>query len=189
MQSSSKKITQAVIELFILTFLTLLPVVSIYLDVVILGNNVGEVSVTEFTQEGLLLIAAIIFWYGAWKKPAIRGFLVLVAGFFSCMFIREMDAFLDNVWHGFWFWPALVVALVVIFYARLIAKNTTQKPLTDFINTWIQLASATACNSSNNTSFGVFIPSVFLGRLFKRCIMNSKCSSSKCLKHEPLGQY
>ncbi|WP_284305337.1 methyl-accepting chemotaxis protein, partial [Marinospirillum insulare] len=34
---------------------------------------------------------------------------------------------------------------------------------------WIQLASATACNSSNNTSFGVFIPSVFLGRLFKRC--------------------
>ncbi len=57
------------------------------------------------------------------------------------------------------------------------------------IETWIQLASATACNSSNNTSFGVFIPSVFLGRLFKRCIMNSKCSSSKCLKHEPLGQY
>ncbi|WP_284306004.1 LEA type 2 family protein, partial [Marinospirillum insulare] len=35
-------------------------------------------------------------------------------------------------------------------------------------SSWIQLASATACNSSNNTSFGVFIPSVFLGRLFKR---------------------
>lgn len=135
MHSLVKKMTQAVIEFFILIFLALLPVISIYLDVVVLGNDVGEISVTELTQESLLLLAATIFLYGAWKKPVIRGFLILVASFFSCLFIREMDAFLDNIWHGFWFWPALLMALVSIYYARFVAKNTTQKPLTDFINT------------------------------------------------------
>ena len=135
MQSPFQKIAYAVGEFFILTFLALLPVLSVYTDVVILGNNVGEISVTEITQETLLLFTAIIFWYGAWKKPNIRGFLVLVAGFFSCLFIREMDAFLDEIWHGFWFWPALIMAMVSIGYARFAAKNTNLKPLIDFINT------------------------------------------------------
>lgn len=135
MQSPFEKIAQASIEFFILTFLALLPVLTVYIDLVILGNNLGEISVTEFTQETLLLASAFIFWYGAWKKPNIRGFLVLVAGFFSCMFIREMDAFLDEIWHGFWFWPALFMALGTILYARYVAKNTTLKPLTNFIST------------------------------------------------------
>lgn len=135
MQSPFQKIAYAAGEFFILTFLALLPVFSVYIDVVILGNNVGEISVTEITQETLLLFTAIIFWYGAFKKPNLRGFLVLVAGFFSCLFIREMDAFLDEIWHGFWFWPALITAMVSIGYARFAAKNTNLKPLMDFINT------------------------------------------------------
>lgn len=135
MEPRVNKLVYATLEFFILTFLGFLPVVSIYLDVIVLGNNVGEISVTEITQEALLLVAALVFWYGAWKKPKVRGFLVLVAGFFSCMFIREMDQFLDDIWHGFWFWPALLMALVTISYSRFAAKNTTRQALLDFINT------------------------------------------------------
>lgn len=135
MQTSLRKITLAVVEFFILIILAILPMISVYIDVVFLGNGVGEISVTEFTQEALLLFAVIIFWYGAWKKPSSRSFLVLVAGFLSSMFIREMDAFLDEVWHGFWFWPALLMALASIGYARFVSKKTSLKPLLDFINT------------------------------------------------------
>lgn len=135
MQSPFKKIAQATLEFFILVFLALLPVFSVYSDLIILGNDLGEISITEITQEALLLASAFIFWHGAWKKPEIRGLLVLIAGFFSCLFIREMDSFLDEIRHGFWFWPALVMALSAIVYARFLAGNTTLKPLTDFINT------------------------------------------------------
>lgn len=135
MKNQVSNLVNAIVEFFILIFLALLPVISIYTDVVVLKNNVGEISVTEITQETLLLASALFFGYAAIKKPNMRGFLVLVAGFFGALFIREMDAFLDNIWHGFWFWPALLVALVSIFYARFLAKSTTLKPLTDFINT------------------------------------------------------
>ncbi|WP_284305145.1 hypothetical protein, partial [Marinospirillum insulare] len=77
--------------------------------------------------------------------------------------------------------PSLVPDLIVNFpfnstsmhpestanLASFIGELSIDKKL-KLIGSWIQLASATACNSSNNTSFGVFIPSVFLGRLFKR---------------------
>lgn len=135
MQSPFKKIAQAIFEFFIITCLALLPTLSVYIDVIVLGNDLGEISVTEIAQEALLLASAFIFWYGAWKKPNIRGFLVLIASFFSCLFIREMDSFLDEIRHGFWFWPALVTALVSIVYARWLAKSTTLKPLVSFINT------------------------------------------------------
>lgn len=135
MQSPLIKIAKATAEFFILTFLALLPIASVYTDLVILGINITEVSVTEITQEVLLLATALIFLYGAWKKPISRGFLVLVAGFFSCLFIREMDVFLDEVWHGFWLWPALLMALVTIIYARFFTKNTTLNSLVAFINT------------------------------------------------------
>ncbi len=65
MEPKVNKLINAVIEFFILTFLALLPILSIYIDVIIIGNNVGEISVTEFMQEALLLISAVVFWYGA----------------------------------------------------------------------------------------------------------------------------
>ena len=51
------------------------------------------------------------------KHQDSRGFLVLVAGFFSAMLIREIDMFLDAVTQGFWLYPAVAVSVAVIIYA------------------------------------------------------------------------
>lgn len=129
------KLLFAIAEFFILAIFAILPAITIYIDIVILDNGVGEISITEISQETFLFISAMIFWYGAYKKPTMRGFLVLVAGFFTAMFIREMDAFLDEISHGFWFYLALPFSLFVIFYAYYFAKGTTLKHLLEFINT------------------------------------------------------
>jgi len=121
--------------LALVPFLSIYIYKYIYIDVVIIGNSVKEISVTEITQELLILVASLITWYGAWKHPNRRGLLVLMAGFFSCMLIRELDAFFDYVWHGFWFWPAILTALASIAYVAAFCRNTVIEPLSSFVAT------------------------------------------------------
>lgn len=123
----------AVSELLILTALAIIPTIVVYIDVVVIGQQIGELSVTEITQEILLFLTTIIFWYGAWKHPDQRGFLVLGAGFFSCAFIRELDSLLDLVWHGFWLVPAVIMALSAFFYAFIFYRHSILEPLSDFL--------------------------------------------------------
>lgn len=129
------KLLSVIAEFFIFAIIVLIPALTIYIDLVILQNNIGEISVTEFTQEGLLLITALIFWYGAFKKAHIRGFLILVAGFFTTLFIREMDVFFDKINHDIWFYTAITVALVCVLYAYFFAKGTTLNAFFRFFNT------------------------------------------------------
>lgn len=69
-------------------------------------------SLTEWCQVALLLFCATLFWRLAWKRGDQRGWLVLVAGLFSAMLIRELDHYFDLVTHGFWIYPALGVTLL-----------------------------------------------------------------------------
>lgn len=131
--SPARTITTAIGEFLLLALLTLLAPAAIGIDIFLLGNSLDDASVTEFTQEGLLLASALVFWLHAWKIPAARGFLVLVAGFFSCMLIREFDYLFDLIWHGFWQWPAAAIAAVSIGYARLRCRGTVLQPMADFI--------------------------------------------------------
>lgn len=71
-------------------------------------------SLTEWCQAALLLFCATIFWRLAWKRAVERGWLVLVAGLFSAMLIRELDHYFDLVRHGFWVYPALGVTLLAV---------------------------------------------------------------------------
>jgi hypothetical protein len=129
------KIVQQAVAMFLqLSILSLLPAVFVYIDFKVINSGISEVSLTEISQEILLLATALIFFHGARKKPDARGFLLLSGGFFSCMFIRELDAFLDMVWHGFWLWPALFTALSSIMVARFVFAGTTLQPLAGFIN-------------------------------------------------------
>lgn len=99
----------------------LLLMVAIYLDIHLLGSAATELamserSVTEVTQEILLLIIVAIYAYVSWENKKMRPALVLVGGFFACMFLREMD-----YWFGLaglhWLPPVVAVAALCIFYA------------------------------------------------------------------------
>jgi hypothetical protein len=87
------------------------------LDIMVFKHGVQEISATEFVQEGLLFLSALLMALTARKRPDARGFLALVAGFFSVMLIREADMFFDFISQGFWVYPALAVSVGVITYA------------------------------------------------------------------------
>ena len=95
----------------------------ITIDGEIILAGASENSVTEYTQEGLILLSASLFGLGAWRRPESRGFLVLVAGLFGCMFVREFDNHLDRIAHGFWVYPAVLLAVTSIVYARLCGRT------------------------------------------------------------------
>jgi hypothetical protein len=98
-------------------------------------DGVGESSITEFSQETLLLALAVCFEYAAWRHVNSRGLFVLMAGFFSCMLVRELDSIFDKVWHGFWFWPALLIAFISISYVMFYCRDTALESIADFIDT------------------------------------------------------
>ncbi|GGK25280.1 hypothetical protein [Aliivibrio fischeri] len=76
-------------------------------------------------MEQLLLLASVLsFAYIGWDNAAYRRASFLIAAFFSCMLIREFDAFFDHlVYHGFWAVPAIIVALIAIGYALTDRNN------------------------------------------------------------------
>jgi len=104
-------------EVVFLTALVIAVPLVLAIDVVWLEHGVRENSVTEYAQEGLLFLSMVLVSVTAWRNPGSRGVLVLVAGLFATMLIREADAFLDAISQGFWVYPAGLVALSSIVYA------------------------------------------------------------------------
>ncbi|WP_141202171.1 hypothetical protein [Oceanimonas doudoroffii] len=74
----------------------------VFVDIAWLNNGLSEWGVTEGLQSLLILLSALIGFQGALSRPEQRSFLILVAGFFLCMFFREQDRLLDLVFDGLW---------------------------------------------------------------------------------------
>lgn len=110
-------IVRALIRFFVLVFAMLCAPLALLLDTVVFDNEVSEISATELSQAALLLGSACMFWVLSARRPAGRGFYTLVAGLFSCMFIREQDALFDLIRHGFWVYPATLMALTALLLA------------------------------------------------------------------------
>lgn len=119
-------IKQAILRFLVLALLVALPIICIRIDIFYFDNNLGELSLTEFLQEGMLLIATCLFGLIAKNNPEIRHAYILITGFFACLLIRELDAFFDLIYHGFWIVPALLVALSAIGYAAKQPQKTIQ---------------------------------------------------------------
>ncbi|MCX7885735.1 MAG: hypothetical protein N3B01_00555 [Verrucomicrobiae bacterium] len=115
--------------------MAVLPAGVVVLDVGVLKHGLGETSITELAQETTLLAVTVGFLLYAWRHPWARGFSVLVAGAMGCMLIRELDAWLDWVWHGFWFWPALCTAVGTVWYVWRRERGTVMTPLKAFVGT------------------------------------------------------
>ncbi|MCV9878639.1 hypothetical protein [Brenneria izbisi] len=103
----------------------------IFVDVLVFHNDMREISVTEFSQELLLLLTGGLFLGMAIKSALYRGGYLLIAGFFFCLFIREIDFFLDGIAHGSWFYFAMLCAIGCIGYA-LWSRNSTLAGLAHF---------------------------------------------------------
>lgn len=122
MSGNIKTILIGFAEFFLAALIAASVVGCIYLDVTI-HHDLSEDSFVEFGQETLLLITTVIF--GAMAKKSRQGGLWLVAGFFCCMFIRELDAYFDEIVHGAWKYFALIVMVLSLYKAwRLGIENT-----------------------------------------------------------------
>ncbi|WP_312047073.1 hypothetical protein [Erwinia sp.] len=82
----------------------------VFIDVRWMNNGVHETSFTEIAQELMLLAIVLLYFYSAYRQPALRPTLILVGGFFTCMLIRELDFLFDDLSHGSWVWFALAAA-------------------------------------------------------------------------------
>lgn len=98
-------------------------ITTIKIDFFFLENNLSERSLTELFQQLLLLASTAIFMWSANKVEESRTLFVLVSGFFGCMFLRELDYYFDMIVHGFWFYPTIILASLVITYA--VKNNAT----------------------------------------------------------------
>lgn len=124
----------------------------LYIDVVWLKNYVEEISLTEISQEIILVCIIYNLLVCAYKHANTRYSSVLLAGLFACMLIRELDSFLDSIVHGFWVYPALIIAISAILY-------TFRHP-TDTINQLI--------NYSRNSTYGYMIVGLLMILLYSR---------------------
>ena len=121
-------------EFALVCLLVALVPVTVYLDTAVLGDGVTEDSLTEHMHNTLLAIAAGIFMMGAYQHVGMRGYLTLAATLFACMFLREYDAALDRIQHGFWIYPALVTLAVGSFIAWR-NRGTTLLPMLHHLQT------------------------------------------------------
>jgi len=83
-------------------------------------QDFSESSYTEYTQESFLFFVICIFLYCYFKKPAVKVLSLLFSLFFLVHLIRELDSIFDQIVHGFWLYPALVV---VLFSFLVLYKN------------------------------------------------------------------
>ena len=112
MQGIDRKIWSALAEFLFLSVLAMLVPVAIWADMRLFNDGYSEMPCTELSQEIFVLISALIFAVEASRRAHARGFLILVAGFFASLLVREGDAYLDRwVFQSFWIWPASLIAI------------------------------------------------------------------------------
>ena len=99
----------------------------LFIDILVLKNDLGEDSVTEIVAEVMLLAVIVLFFRKGLREPEDRAGFFLIAGFFASMLIRELDQIFDYISHGAWFWFAVPVSLIAIIYAFLHPRTAVKR--------------------------------------------------------------
>lgn len=101
------------------TVLVVLSVQMIRMDAGILvdGRKFVETSYTEWTQEAYVLLTALAFLFTGKRYEALRPIAYFLGGGFLVVLVREMDAYLDLIYHGAWLPLALLILAFTLFTA------------------------------------------------------------------------
>lgn len=112
-----KSVVSALASIGAATLVCSLVIAAIFVEVKWLGGTCTESSPIEYTQVALIAGITVSLFACAVRRPDLRGGLVLAAGFFLCLLIRENDDLLDRIRHGFWFPVALFAAFACLALA------------------------------------------------------------------------
>ncbi|WP_325894115.1 hypothetical protein [Grimontia sp. NTOU-MAR1] len=127
-------IFNAFAQFLFLAVLVSLPVLVIRFDIDTLKTGASEGTLVEYMEQFLLSLTVLCYAYIAKHNPSFKRFGALVIGFFLCLLIRELDMFFDElVFHGFWVYPAAIVAASAVIYS-LTDRVETANQFAAFVN-------------------------------------------------------
>lgn len=135
MESKFKIVCFGFTKFFILALMALLSLSIIYsvtyCDILHTGL-ISDRSLTEALQESLLFISICIYAYIV-KRYHTKG-VILVAGFLTCMLIREWDGVFDVLlFHGAWKYVAIPAAVLSCYLAFRSGKDKVIADLACFM--------------------------------------------------------
>ena len=135
MESKFKIVCFGFIKFFVLVLMALLSLSIVYsvtyYDISRTGV-ISDSSLTEALQESLLFISICIYAYIV-KRYHARG-VILVAGFLTCMLIREWDVVFDDLlFHGAWKYLAVPAAVLSCYLALRSGKDKVIADLACFM--------------------------------------------------------
>ncbi|WP_367989697.1 hypothetical protein AB2S62_21025 [Vibrio sp. NTOU-M3] len=122
--TSKKTLYKFSLNALIIVAISILVNIAIRADYLYFQLSHGQISVTETIQLIMLAITAVTFVNIARTQKAVSHAALLIAGFFAVLMIREMDEWLDHIYHGFWVVPALITASAAIYYAYTGGQRT-----------------------------------------------------------------
>lgn len=88
----------------------------------------------EIYQEAMLVTTAGVFFSMARRIDQERGGLLLIAGFFTCLFIRECDAFFDPISHSFWQLILVGFLVPLLYFVRRAGLQTSIEGVYRFVS-------------------------------------------------------
>ncbi|MBR9787560.1 MAG: hypothetical protein GYB40_06460 [Vibrionaceae bacterium] len=124
---SKHTIYRACLSALMMVAISIVVNLSIRLDYVVLGSNLGELSVTETLQLVMLAITSWSFFSLSKRTPELKHAAVLISGFFVVLMIREMDYWMDMIHHGSWVYPALTITALACARAYQGGKGTVNE--------------------------------------------------------------
>ncbi|MGF1878062.1 hypothetical protein L4D77_22480 [Photobacterium frigidiphilum] len=106
-----------------IAFISIIDNLTFRIDYIYLHTGLGEISLTESLQLVALIITFINFIIIGKNNQHLKHATFLIAGFFTVLFIRELDFLFDYIVHGFWIYPALFVTIIACLYAYQAKKG------------------------------------------------------------------
>jgi hypothetical protein len=112
-QSPFEDLKSASFALLLRLALVGLALTMIWLDVAVFHTEILEISFTEISQELMLFICALLFWFSS-GEASQKGFKILAGGFFACLLMRELDGLFDPISHSAWCLPFSLIVIVCL---------------------------------------------------------------------------